>query len=109
MHNRFLVRLLGTALLALACWVPTPAAATNPEFCARQARQIAHYSAMAERARERGNELWETRMEAQVERLENRARSRCPELFSDDASAAFVNLLRLAGQAAITYFTLGLL
>lgn len=112
---------LRAAALALLLLVPSAARAEtavarplgHPAECARLHRQIAHFEGMAARAEALQNELWMERTEQQVERLRERQQQRCPGDVPDDgakeAFLAFMSLLKVAGQAALTYFTFGAL
>ena len=66
---------------------------------------------MAARAEALDNELWQERTERQVSLLRERQKQRCPGDVPDngakEAMLAFMNLLKLAGKAALTYFTFG--
>jgi hypothetical protein len=85
----------------------------SPAECARLHRQIAHFEGMAERAENLDNELWAERTQEHVALLRDRQRERCPDDAEDSAAKeaflAFMNLLKVAGQAALTYFTFGAL
>jgi hypothetical protein len=79
--------------------------------CHRLTSQIARYEGDVERARERGNELWENATLAQIERLSERRASRCPE-YGEDKTAAmrmreFGQMLGKAAKLAARYFTMG--
>ena len=52
----------------------------QPRVCARYARQIVHYTKLAERAEELGDPVQEERMVLQVQQLERRAGSKCSGL-----------------------------
>ena len=83
----------------------------SPAECARLHKQIAHFEDMVERAEARENEMWTERMQEHVDRLRDEQRDLCPD-DADDAAAkaaflAFMNLLKVAGQAALSYFTFG--
>jgi hypothetical protein len=80
----------------------------HPAECARLARQIDHFEMMAERAEALENELWLERMEQQLDLLKGMQAGRCPDdVPIDEAAEAFKFLVKLAAQAAITYFTFG--
>jgi hypothetical protein len=110
------VRATAAALLWLA---PGPAFAATPELsrsgspaeCARLNRQIDHFEAMADRAEALENELWTERMEQHVELLRDKQKERCPDDVETNAAReawlAFASLLKMAGKAALTYFTFG--
>jgi hypothetical protein len=60
---------LAAALLALA---PAAGWANAAAQCEHLERQIAHFEAQVERARQSGNELWEDRFAGQLDDLEDR-------------------------------------
>jgi hypothetical protein len=100
-------------LLALG-FAPAPTAQganAHPAECARLARQIDHFEGMQERAQQLGNELWVERTQQHVALLREQQKERCPDDASDNAAKqawyAFMNLLKVAGKAALTYFTFG--
>jgi hypothetical protein len=98
--------------LALAAPEP-PERVGSPAECARLDKQIAHFEGMVERAEALDNELWAERTQQHVELLHDRQRERCPDdaegSAAKEAFLAFMNLLKVAGQAALTYFTFGAL
>lgn len=80
----------------------------HPAECARLARQIDHFSMMAERAAALENELWMERLEDHLELLKGMQAARCPDDVPIDSGAeAFKYLVKLAAKAAVTYFTFG--
>ena len=102
-----LLLLPGAALAA----TELPQKVGSPAECARLHKQIAHFEAMVERAEAQDSEIWVEYTERHVGLLRDRQRQRCPD-DAEDASAkeaflAFVNLVKLAGKAALTYFTFG--
>lgn len=103
---------LAVAVAAVAAALLLPiAAAANPARCQQLDRQIQHYQGMVERAQDLDNEMWEQRTQRQVALLMGqRAQLGCPVPVEDAAfHQAFVQLLTIAGQAALTYFTFGAL
>jgi hypothetical protein len=106
--------LVAAALVALA-----PSAARGDEFhgneCRRTEKQIAHYENVLVLAQDRGNDLWEDATRAHLDRLQTRFEQRCPEQAKADSIARAAaraaeetrQLIKLAAQAAITYFTGG--
>jgi hypothetical protein len=79
--------------------------------CHRLTSQIARYEGDVERARERGDELWENATREHIGRLSERRVSRCPQ-FADDGAAArrwrqFGQMLGTAAKLAAKYFTMG--
>jgi hypothetical protein len=80
----------------------------HPAECARLARQIDHFTMMAERAAALENEMWFERMEDHLQLLQGMQAARCPDdVPIDQAAEAFKFLVKLAAKAAITYFTFG--
>ena len=66
---------------------------------------------MADRAEAKGNAMWTERTEQHVSLLRERQEERCPGDVPDDSAKqaflAFMSLLKVAGQAALSYFTFG--
>ena len=80
----------------------------HPAECARLARQIDHFTMMADRAEALENELWTERLEDHLELLRGMQAARCPDdVPIDEAAEAFKFLVKLAAKAALTYFTFG--
>ncbi len=83
----------------------------SPAECARLHKQIAHFENMVERAEARDNEMWTERTQQHVDRLRAQQQELCPDDAEDAAAKAaflaFLNLLKIAGQAALTFFTFG--
>lgn len=77
--------------------------------CHRLTSQIARYEGDVERARERGNELWERATLQQIERLSERRESRCPQYVKDNGAALrkMGRFLGTAAALAAQYFTMG--
>lgn len=105
--------LLAAALLA-AWWLPAAALGADlgsPAECARRHKQIAHFESQLERAEALDNALWEDRLSQHVDYLKAMQAQRCPDDVDDEgakaAAAAFAQMLKLAGKAALTYFTFG--
>lgn len=84
--------------------------------CHRLTSQIARYEGDVERAKERGNELWEEATLQQIERLSTRRAKRCPEYAEAENAARraamkmrqFGQMLGSAAKAAAKYFTSGM-
>lgn len=77
--------------------------------CHRLTSQIARYEGDVDRARERGNELWENATLEHIDRLSDRRASRCPQ-YAEDKGASLRRLGRALGTAAALaarYFTMG--
>jgi hypothetical protein len=100
---------LAVAALAAGLFAPLGAQAAGPAECARLRRQIAHFQGMTDRAEALENEMWTERMGQHLAQLKGRQANRCPDdVPTDDSTArAFMQLMRLAGSAALTYFTFG--
>jgi hypothetical protein len=83
----------------------------SPAECARLNKQIHFYEDMTDRAKTLGDAMWVDRMQQQVDFLKQHQEERCPR-DADNASAkaaflAFMKMLKVAGQAALTFFTFG--
>lgn len=100
---------LAGAAFAAVLLAPLGAQAAGPAECARLRRQIDHFQGMTDRAEALESEMWTQRMGEHVAQLRERQAERCPQdVPTDDSTArAFMQLLRLAGSAALTYFTFG--
>ena len=95
--------------IGLSVLMPATASAGTVE-CRRLTRRVEHFTGMVERARARDNEMWEERTQQHLDVLIGRRAARCPEYAKDDSTMrALAALVRLAGRAALTYFTLGAL
>jgi hypothetical protein len=110
---RSLAGFAASLLLPVAALAATemPRNVGSPAECARLHKQIAHFEAMVERAEAQESEMWAEYTQRHVDLLRDRQRERCPD-DAEDASAkaaflAFLNLLKVAGRAALTYFTFG--
>jgi hypothetical protein len=96
-----------------------PPALAKPEprrrECHRLNSQIARYQGDVERARERGNELWENATLQHIERLSERRARRCPQYAEAENAAKraamqmreFGRMLGTAAKLAAEYFTSG--
>jgi hypothetical protein len=112
------VRATALALLLLfagaaSAETPVARAPAHPAECARLNRQIDHFEGMSARAESQGNALWTERIGQHVALLREKQKERCPGDVPDDSAKqaflAFMSLLKVAGQAALTYFTFGAL
>ena len=100
--------LLATA--AIACLLLPGAASAGRVECDRLERQIGHYQGMLDRAKELDNELWVERTEAHLDRLRERHDDKCPKFDENiDTAAALAHLFKVAGKAALTFFTMGMM
>lgn len=78
----------------------------KPGECRKLARKIVHYTDVAARASDRGDELWEQSTVAHVDRLEARWNALCAN--EDDRFTRWFNAaLKTAGRLALKYFTMG--
>jgi hypothetical protein len=101
--------LITALLLALAAPLAASARAQNPAVCRRIAQQLVHYDAMKARAAESGSDLWERRFEAHLSKIEADFANNCPEQAAQQQSIQqLAALLKNAGRAALTFFTLGM-
>jgi hypothetical protein len=105
---------LAIAALAAGLCAPIGAAAGTvgpggPAECARLRRQIDHFQRMVDRAEQLKSELWTGRIGSHIGMLRERQMNRCPQdVPNDDSTArALMQLLKIAGSAALTYFTFG--
>jgi len=98
-----------TALAEAPAHPPGAAAGAYTGECRRMTRQIAHYAEVADRARERDNQLWEEATLQHIGRLTERRQHLCPKYADTAAGEQLVKLLRLAGKVALKMFTMGLI
>jgi hypothetical protein len=105
------MRLALVVALCLALLVPAAASAAKqhaPGTCMRIANQLVHFDAMKQRAAELENEMWVQRFEAHLTRLEGDFAEKCPAQAAEQQSLQqLAALLKTAGRAALTFFTLG--
>ena len=81
----------------------------HPAECSRLRRQIDHVAGMQARAEQLGNAHWAGRVGEHANLLRGVQAARCPnDVPVDEASEAFVQLLKLAAKGAATYFTFGM-
>ena len=101
-----LATVLSLALLAPA--VASARAARNPAVCMNLAKQLVHYDAMRARADAEGQDLWALRFEDHIEMLEGHFADKCPAMAAEQrAIQQWAALMKDAGRAALTFFTLG--
>jgi len=100
---------LAVAVLAACLFAPLAAQAVGGTVeCARLRRQIGHFQRMTDRAEELNEPLWSERMGEHLALLKGRQKNRCPhDVPADSTAQAFMQLLKIAGEAAVTYFTFG--
>ena len=84
--------------------------------CRRMTKQIDHYeNVVLAMAKKRGNKAWEASMEAHLAKLKDRRADRCPKyneerklLVRARAQAREIQrMVKMAGKAALQYFTGG--
>lgn len=100
------------ASLALFLAAPLPVRADSVvagvNECRRLTQQIGHFESMHARAEDLGNELWQERLEDHLGVLTKRRAENCPGYGPEEQMAQqLAILLKLAGQAALSYFTFG--
>ncbi len=78
----------------------------NKGECRKLAKKLVHYSTVAERANDRGDEMWEAATVAHMDRLEARWNNLCANE-DDSFNRWFTAMLRTAGKLARRYFTMG--
>jgi hypothetical protein len=102
-------------LLALCVVVFSTAASAQrfeePLQCRMFDRQIAHFEMMRARAVKIDSDLWKERFDNHLAKLEQHRLSQgCPDKSGAEKLARFIkDLMRLAAQGAITFFTMGMM
>jgi hypothetical protein len=97
-------------LLAACLLVCAPAAMAEPPQCKNLTRQVAHYQMLRDRADAMDSALWENRLDQQLAYLKKQRRAAgCPDKMAalEAALAQMRELLKLAAQGALTFFTGG--
>ncbi len=83
----------------------------NRGQCRRIANQLEQHAQSVEQAEERGNALWARSTLQQMERLDRRRARLCPDLYPESASeramAELRRMIKIAGKAALSFFTMG--
>jgi hypothetical protein len=98
-----LVMIVTSLLLA-----PALASATSPGRCRQLNHRIGHFEAMEQRADQLGNDIWKDRFHEHLASLKAE-RKTCPGYSDSEVAAAQMReLLKLAAQGAITFFTMGM-
>jgi hypothetical protein len=98
------------AALIFVLFAPAAASAQarNPAVCQRIAQQLVHYDAMKVRANDAGQTMWVDRFEDHIEMLEGHFADKCPEQAAQQqAIQQMAALLKSAGNAALSFFTMG--
>jgi hypothetical protein len=97
-------------LLALVLFAPAAAVAGPIQECRYLSQQIDFFSARLNRAQAVGDTLWQSRYAGHLTELVNERARTCPGFSPGaQAQAAFLELLKLGGQAALTFFTFGMM
>ena len=93
--------------LGIALILPGIALANTPQ-CRYLERQIEHYGKMAARSESLGSDIWKERMAGQVNLLNQRRLDQgCPLTPNESARLAFAQMVKIAAQVALSYFTFG--
>ena len=104
------MRHIAASLIAILLLVPATGLAGPMQECRYLTQRIDFFSARLQRARAVGDPAWEARFTGHLRELVNRRAATCPGYGAgDQAQAAFMELLKLGGQAALTFFTLGMM
>ena len=106
------MRTLAATLLAIVLLTPA-LSADRPgpvQECRYLNQRIGFFTDQMARAEQLGDERWVARFGTHLDALVDRRAAICPGFgASEEAQAAFAELLKLGGQAALTFFTLGML
>ncbi len=104
-----LVAVVGLTFATSALAVQKP----NRGQCRRIANQLEQHAESGQRAEGQGNALWARSTLQQMERLDSRRARLCPDLDPERAAATAMadlrRLIKIAGKAALTFFTMGAL
>ena len=104
------MRIIAAMLFALALLAPALSTAGPMQECRYLNQRISFFTERMVRAEEMGEERWVARFGGHLDALVDRRASLCPGYGpGEEAQAAFAELLKLGGQAALTFFTLGML
>lgn len=104
------MRYIAASLLTLLLLAPAVASAEPTQECRHLTQRIDFFSARLERARAVDDASWESRFSGHLEELIERRAAVCPGYSaSDQAQAAMMELMKLGGEAALTFFTLGMM
>jgi hypothetical protein len=103
---------LATLLVTVAMLAPSTAVARpqGSAECRYLTNQIDFFEMRIERAQQLGNEMWEVRLGNHLEDLERQREDRCPGYGDSQAAIqALRQLMSLAAQGALSFFTFGAL
>lgn len=102
------MRHIAASLLALLLLAPAAAVAGPTQECRYLNQRIDFFSARLGRAQSVGDAAWESRFRGHLTELVNKRAATCPGYGAGaQAQAAMMELLKLGGQAALTFFTMG--
>jgi membrane-bound lytic murein transglycosylase MltF len=103
------MRLALVLAVTVALLAPAVAGARNsPVECQHIAQQLVHFDAMKQRAAQLDNPLWVQRFKAHIAELEDRQAAACPDQSAALESAKQLrDLMKLAAEGALTFFTFG--
>lgn len=93
--------------LAFALLAPVAAQASKAQ-CMRYNQQIGYFETMVDRAGAAGRPEWKAMYKAEVAEIKHKRSAECPGYGAAEVAAAQMReLLRLAAQGAMTFFTMG--
>lgn len=104
------MRILLPVLCVLLFAGAASAAADPPPQCRYLDTRLAYYQQQLDRAEALGSELWISRLETHIDRLDDfRDDIGCPDnsTVAEEVARAINKLLDLAARGAITFFTMG--
>ena len=95
-------------LIALTLLAPLTASAGSETECRYLSQRIAFFEGRAARAAALDNDVWRGRFESHLDELNDRRSRSCPGFGADEqAQRAFMDLVKLGAQVALSYFTMG--
>ena len=87
---------------------PLAASAGSEAECRHLSQQITFFEARSQRAADLDNEIWQERFGSNLDQLSDRRSQVCPGFGADEqAQQAFMDLVKLGAQVALSYFTMG--
>ena len=104
------MRPIAALMLALALLLAPAVTLAGPvQECRYLSQRIDFFSQRLERAQAMGDARWTARYAKHISELSQERARTCPGYGRGaQAQAAFLELLKLGGQAALTFFTLGM-
>lgn len=95
-------------LFVLVLLTPLAAPAGNEAECRYLSQRIAFFEGRVARASDLDHEVWQERFESHLDELSDRRSQSCPGFDTDErAQQAFMDLVKLGAQVALSYFTMG--